>query len=460
MCKEGKPGEAKIPWMQPIVDILVSNPQARTQFFCDFKKNKQLYSSMWEDEDTKRKLRLPNAVRLIKTKILNKSKNMAKAKYDLTISSRGKFPVNVKMWGYTPVFDEKTKEVNWQRLAELRKAVLAWVYDDTVQKIAGQKVYGGGPVPLTNNRRDAVIKLDGKLVPVTFEMRREFLMEVFTSLGYDVTVDTIDSILTSRDVFAVREQLEYLFNPDNQETGILYAANVKTLGSTNVQKLQERFSEERKTFKDLYNQETNSGQVVREHSEKLLDIISKHQEGYRIESRARYQGNTMYSFVSPSFLGDRLETIQYFVESNDKDGLRQYLEEEYLQSPFFVNDAWLAGEHNAKNILNLWLSELYSACDKSPKSPTLLDSVAAIFSYERDLGSEDKKFEDFTSREHGIDMLVHFFADEQQKKGYGGKGSRDIRKKLSAMYPVFILGDAGVSKYIRAPRINSAVWSR
>ena len=57
MCKEGKPGKARIPWMQPIVDILVSNPQARTQFFCDFKKNKQLYSSMWEDEDTKRKLR-------------------------------------------------------------------------------------------------------------------------------------------------------------------------------------------------------------------------------------------------------------------------------------------------------------------------------------------------------------------------------------------------------------------
>ena len=35
LCKKGKPGEAKIPWMQPIVDVLISNPQARTQFFCD-----------------------------------------------------------------------------------------------------------------------------------------------------------------------------------------------------------------------------------------------------------------------------------------------------------------------------------------------------------------------------------------------------------------------------------------
>ena len=98
---------------------------------------------------------------------------------------------------------------------------------------------------------------------------------------------------------------------------------------------------------------------------------------------------------------------------------------------------------------------MVAAC-KDRKTP-LMESVAAIFNYERDLGREDKKFEDFTAKEHGLDMFIHFFADEQQRKGYGGKGTKDIRKKLSAMYPVFILGDAGVSKYIRAPRLSSAV---
>lgn len=450
LCKEGKPGEARIPWMQPIVDILVSNSQARTQFFCDFKKNFQPYSVMWEDMSEGN-----GFIKKIKTKILNRPTNALKGKYDMVMSAKGKFPINVKMWGYTPVFDEDTKEVNWQRLAELRKKVLDWVHEEVDPKLAvfGQ-TYGASNIPLINNGRNATITIEGKTVPLTYEMRREFLMEVFTSLGYDVTVDTIDSILTSRDIYTVREQLEQLFDPKGN-TGILYAANVKTLGKKNIQDLQARHIK----FRSFYNKVTDfetKNTPVKEHSEKLLDIINKHQEGYRVESRARYQGNTMYSFVAPSYLGDRLETIQDFVNNNDKDGLQKYLTEEYLQSPFFVDDEYLATNGQSGRILNMWLSELMAAC-KDTKTP-LLDSVAAIFNYERDLGNEEKKFEDFTSKEHGIDMLVHFFADEQQKKGYGGKGSRDIRKKLSAMYPVFILGDAGVSKYIRAPRISSAVW--
>ena len=457
LCKEGKPGEAKIPWMQPIVDVLVSNPQATTQFFCDFKKNFQPYSVMWEDK------REGNGfIKNIKTRILNRPTNVLKGKYDMVMSPRGKFPLNVKMWGYKPIFDEDTKEIDWQRLAELRKKVLDWTYEEigpVENEQAGdirtqQPKYAVSNAPLINNGRNATIKIDGKIVPLTFDMRREFLMEVFTSLGYDVTVDAIDSILTSRDIYNVREQLEQLFDPKGN-TGILYAAGVKTLGEKNVQNLQAKHMK----FRGLYNKvtDTNSKTTpVKEHSEKLLDIINRHQEGYRVESRARYQGNTMYSFVSPSYLGDRLETIQQFVESNDKPGLQKFLTEEYLQSPFFVDDEYLSTNGQSGRILNMWLSDLMAAC-KDPKT-SLLDSVAAIFNYERDLGREDKKFEDFTSKEHGIDMLIHFFADEQQKKGYGGKGSRDIRKKLSAMYPVFILGDAGVSKYIRAPRISSAVY--
>lgn len=448
LCKKGKPGEAKIPWMQPIVDILVSNPQARTQFFCDFKKNFQPYSVMWEDK------REGNSfIKSIKTKILNRPLNMLKGKYDMVMSTRGKFPMNAKMWGYTPVFDEATKEINWQRLAELRKKVLDWTHEEINPNAAvfGQ-VYGASSVPLINNSRNATITIDGKTVPLTYEMRREFLMEVFTSLGYDVTVDAIDSILQSRDIYTVREQLEQLFNPNKAKTGILYVIGTDTLGPQKVKELQNKHMK----FRSLYNKDTEVGKVVKEHSEKLLDVINKHQEGYRVESRARYQGNTMYSHVAPSYLSDRLETIQNFVDNNDKQGLQEFLTEEYLQSPFFVDDEYLATNGQSGRILNMWLSELMAAC-KDPKT-TLLDSVAAIFNYERDLGNEEKKFEDFTSREHGIDMLVHFFADEQQKKGYGGKGSRDIRKKLSAMYPVFILGDAGVSKYIRAPRITSAVY--
>lgn len=462
MCKKGKPGEAKIPWMQPIVDVLVSSPQARTQFFCDFKRNFQPYSIMFDDKNEGN-----NFIRKIKTRVLNKAKNYLKGKYDMTISSKGKMPINVKMWGYEPVFDEDTKEVNWKRLAELRQKVLQWV---TEEEREGQGVfnqldtYGVSTALLINNSRNATINIDGKPQRLTYEMKREFLMEVFTSLGYDVTVDTIDSILQSRDIYTVREQLEQLFDPTGK-TGLVYrlgneAADFKTISTKNksqadkdaaLKKLQDKHIK----FRSLYQRPSDNGKPIQEHSEKLLDVISKHQEGYRVESRVRYNGNTMYSFVSPSYLGDRLETIQSYVEADNKVGLLQFLRNEYLNSPFFVDDEYLATNGASGRILNMWLADMVAAC-KDKKTP-LMESVVSVFNYERDLGREDKKFEDFTAKEHGLDMFIHFFADEQQRKGYGGKGTKDIRKKLSAMYPVFILGDAGVSKYIRAPRLSSAV---
>lgn len=462
LCKTGKPGEAKIAWMQPIVDILAGSSQARTQFFCDFKHNFQPYSIMWED-----KKEGSGWIKRTKTKVLNRPVNLLKRKYDLTLSKKGTLPTNTKVWGYEPVFDAQTKEVNWQRLAELRQKVILWTEEATKPQtgVFGKlQNYGNTTAPLINNTANATISIDGKAQRLTYDMRRNFLMEVFSSLGYDVTVDTIDSILNSRDIYEVRKQLEQLFDPTRftglllvmggEEPSLFRSLTAEKVGEDTKQANLEKLNRKHITFRSLYRRPYDNGNPVQDHSEKLLDIINRHQEGYRIESRVRYQGNTMYTFVSPSYLGDRLEDIKNYVDANDKTGLQDFLKEEYLQSPFFVDDEYLATNGQSGRILNMWLSETVDAC-KDTKTP-LVESVVSIFDFERDLGREDKKFEDFTTREYGLDMLVHFFADEQQKRGYGGKSSKDIRKKLSAMYPVFILGDAGVSKYIRAPRIATA----
>lgn len=485
-----KPGtdEATIPWLQPLVDLLTGYGlpenekmklfRIRTQLFVDFKKNFQPYSVMYEDKKNS-----TGRLKSIKTKILNQPKNLLKSMYDNTMSSKGRFPVNVKVWGFPTVFEEGAKggKVNWERLAELRQLVLKWTQEKEVKAeeedtskskvFDNLKTYGVSISPLLDTRHDAVIEVDGKMERITYRMKRDFLLEVFTSLGYDVTVDTIDDILHSSDIYKVRDQLEQLFNPDGKLTGLIYV-----LGGTkrkSLKKLTQNITaEERKkaledlnqisSFRRLYNITTgknpdgSSIQPVREHSEKILKIISAHQEGKRLESRARYMGNTMYSFVNPSYLGDRLEEMESYVEKNDHDALLKYLKEEYLSSSFFVDDEYLDTDGKSGKILNTWLSELVEACKN--KRVNLADSVAAIFTYERDLGSTDKKFEDFTFRDHAQDMLIHFFADEQQSKGYGGKGRKDPHKKLTALYPVFILGDAGVSKYIRAPRITSQKW--
>lgn len=482
LCKTDKDGkflrdrdnnvQAKISWMQPLVQLLDMNQKAKTQFYVDLKRNFQPYSIMKEDKDLK------TGLKKIKTIVLNKSKNYLKGKYEVLLSPKGKFSESVKMWEgvYKPVFDEKTKEIDFQRLAELRKLVLAWVHEgkqqdntDSSSIFARTATYGVSTSPLINRDQNAQITINGKKYNITYNMKRDFLIEVFASLGFDVQIDTIDSILHSNDIYRIREQLEQLFDGQTK-SGIHYAMpnNAKTLFNTLIasnksneekEKALKEYSESIKSnkyeeylsFRTLYYREVDGNTPVKEHADKILDIISKHQEGSRVESRVRYNDNTMYSFVSPSYLGDRLELIQSYVEQDNKKGLLAFLESEYLNSPQFVSEEYLANK-NVDGIYNIWLREIVKAC-KSNKP--LMDTVASIFTFERDLGWENKPFENFTTKEHALDMLIHFFADSQLNKGYGGVGKKDLNKRQSAMYPVFILGDAGVSKYIRAPRINS-----
>lgn len=464
LSKNGHPGDAKIAWMQPILNILTSNSQVRTQFFCDFKKGWQPYSMIFEDEKD----------RSIKTRVLNKPKNILQSKYEAILSFlNGSITAADEKLDKYRVRRKKDGTVNWQRLVELRKEVLAWTKEDNsnIGIFADQKNYSGyNAAPLINNSNNAKITINGRTKKLTYDLKRNFLRDVFESLGFDVSMDAIDDILNSRDIYTVREQLEQLFDPEGK-TGFIYAlsgtnkSDFNTLRSANKskedkEKALKALNSRKMKFRSLYKAVKDvegGGKIapVKKHIGKLLEIIGKHQEGYRIESRVRYNGNTMYSFVAPSYLSDRLEALQDYVEKDDKIGLMDMLKEEYLQDPFFVDDEYIATNGEKGKIFNTWLAAIVDACKN--KNTPLMSTVASILSYERNLGRDDKKFEDFTTKEHAIDMFIHFFADEQQGKGYEGKGKKDDRKKLSALYPVFILGDAGVSKYIRAPRYSSPI---
>jgi len=457
LCSDKAHQTAKFAWAQGIVNVLNANPQARTQFFVDFRKNFQPYSEMKEDASYFKKKGLKKFL----TIILNKSKNTLLKKYEVSMTSHGKHPGCLKIWPFECIFDEgkngKPGEVNWERLADLRNKVLEWTDEGTSAPgaFAGLKTYAHSSmlVDFSKNKQKS------------WREKREFLLEVFVSLGFDVEVDTVDAILNSNDLYRVQDELVDLFNPDGKYTGILYMLSgqehtmfkhlCNPKDAEDKAKALEYLNNHRVSYRTIYNRDKGKGTAVKDHTEKLLNIISKYQEGFRVESRARYMDNTMYSHVAPSYLGDRLETIQRYVDTDNKQGLLQFLTEEYLQDPFFVSDDYIESGGERGKIYNTWLAEMVLACNNS-KVP-LRNSVASIFSYERDLGTSDKKFEDFTSKEHAIDMLVHFWADEEQNKYFGAKNSRDPRKRLSALYPIFVLGDAGVSKYIRAPRVTSAV---
>lgn len=485
LCKPGSTKEARIAWMQPIVDLINDNPQARTEFFVDFMKGFQPYSIFFEDLDRKH-----GRIRHWKTAIINKIKNVFKNKYEMYINTGKKLPEKFSVWG-KPIFSENSK-IDWKRLAELRRTVLAWtqeVYYDPMDVDHQNPIVREAPLLKGD---DGIVEINGREIHTTLENKRAFLMETLSSLGVDIEVDAADLILTSTDIFDLRKELEFIFDPHGRSgiSFVLGNPNFESLtkktdaSQENIEKWVNALNSDKnkkKTWKALYNWTKYDNTPVKEHMVKMMAIVAKHQDGIKMENRARYMENTMYSSVNPCFLSDRLGTIERFVQENDKQGLKRFLQESYLNDPYFADVEYIVaqnakdettgkttdGNDSNKLIRNMWIRELMEACDDL--EVPLYDSVAAIFNFERDLGSKEKKFEDFGMSEHALDMFIHYYMDELQYKSFGGKEYLDWtrqhkgtqaenpHKRVSALYPMFIMGDANVSKYIRAPRIAHTI---
>lgn len=386
-------GQAKSVWMIPILDALTKNPQLRTQFFRDFKKNFQPYSILIEDKEASKK-----GLRKYKTKVLNRVEDLLGGAFMSRIIL-GK-PLNEK----TSVFDTKGN-VNVSNLKNTLSQINEWLAQSKEDIFKRNKFYSRGGSSLE---------------------RREFLRTSLESLGVEVDVDTLDEIMNhSKDLRKLTNALQELAQYGVSEN-----------------QLKRLEAGEKISYKSLVRakgQNSRKEGVVEEKIRKIHEMITKNREGLRLESRVRHKdskGNniTLFSQVNPSFMGDKFDKIQSYVKANDKAGLRSFLTNEYLDSPFF--------SYKGK-VLNKWLEELLKCCD-TPVNVSLEDTFAAQFDYLRFLGTSDMSFENFTSKQHMIDMLTEFRSDKELSN-----------KADTALYPVFILGDSGVSKYIRAKRYSN-----
>lgn len=386
-------GQAKSVWMIPILDALTKNPQLRTQFFRDFKKNFQPYSILIEDKEASKK-----GLRKYKTKLLNRVEDLLGGSFMSRIIL-GK-PLNEK----TSVFDTKGN-VNVSNLKNTLSQINEWLAQSKENIFKQSKFYSRGG---------------------SFIERREFLRTSLESLGVEVDADTLDEIMNhSKDLRKVTNALKELAQ---------YGVSGNQLKTLEAGK--------KISYKSLVRakgQNSRKEGIFEEKIRKIHEMITKNREGLRLESRVRHKdskGNniTLFSQVNPSFMGDKFDKIQSYVKANDKAGLRSFITNEYLDSPFFY--------YNGK-VLNKWLEELLECCD-TPTNVSLEDTFAAQFDYLRFLGTSDMSFENFTSKQHMIDMLTEFRSDKELSN-----------KADTALYPVFILGDSGVSKYIRAKRYNN-----
>lgn len=381
-------------WLQPVIEELENNDQLRTQFYVDFKKNFQPYSILLEE--------VKNGLRTFKTLILNRVNNSLSGQY-LTSITLGK-QVNPN----TSVFN-KDGSINWKNLQSLRELVKEYFPSKSVS--IAPKFY--------NNKE------------TSWQEKKRVLIKITEALGIDIDGGTLDKIMSSgRDLHKFTDAISELV-----EFGTDKILNKKELESLD----KGEYSLSNRSFKDFIRfspaGSTAKQGVIREKIDKMLSIVTKNREGLRLESRVRHKdknGNnvTLFSNVIPSYLGDKMDRIASFVSNNDRQGLRRMIENEFLDSSFFM-------DKDNGTIFNRWLRDLYeSGLDEK--------DFAANFGFKRFLGTSDNSFENFTSKQHTIDMMAEYFSERQLSAN-----------SQYAYYPVFVLGDSGVSKFIKAKRYSA-----
>lgn len=381
-------------WLQPVIEELENNDQLRTQFYVDFKKNFQPYSILLEE--------VKNGLRTFKTLILNRVNNSLSGQY-LTSITLGK-QVNPN----TSVFN-KDGSINWKNLQSLRELVKEYFPSKSVS--ITPKFY--------NNKE------------TSWQEKKRVLIKITEALGIDIDGGTLDKIMSSgRDLHKFTDAISELV-----EFGTDKILNKKELESLD----KGEYSLSNRSFKDFIRfspaGSTAKQGVIKEKIDKMLSIVTKNREGLRLESRVRHKdknGNnvTLFSNVIPSYLGDKMDRIASFVSNNDRQGLRRMIENEFLDSSFFM-------DKDNGTIFNRWLRDLYeSGLDEK--------DFAANFGFKRFLGTSDNSFENFTSKQHAIDMMAEYFSERQKSPN-----------SQYAYYPVFILGDSGVSKFIKAKRYSA-----
>lgn len=391
-------------WLNPVIEGLEDDNLLKTQFYVDFKKAFQPYSILLEE--------FSNGLRTFKTKLLNRVQNLLSGKY-MTRVILGK-PVNSR----NSIYDSNGN-VNWENLQKLRNLVHEYLDNK-------QEVFAG-----VQSSKPAKFYIAKGPERVSRAEQKRVLVQMTEALGIDIDSATLDRIMSNpRDLRNLTNNIRDAITQGFER--VLNKATLDAMDSGNYSSISSQ--KYKNVLKANYAASTAKQGAVREKIDKILTVVSKNREGLRLESRVRYKdrkgkGVTLFSYVLPSYLSDLMDSVEGYVKARDTQGLRKMLEEKYLNSSYFRDNGV---------ILNKWLEELYNS-DLSKD-----DSFAANFSWNRFLGDTNDNFENFTSKKHAIAMLSDFFSDRQQSPN-----------SKYAHYPVFILGDSGVSKSIRARRYSA-----
>lgn len=395
-------------WLTPIVEELKNNNKLRTQFYVDFHKGFQLYSQLGVN-----KKKTKNGIIHWTTTILNREpRNLIQ-----------QFLTRVKLGNIidsSSIFDTEGN-INWSNLKSFKDKINEYlVVDKSSNQFAESKFW----------------ERDSKGKPImSWNERRQIIQELLTAVGIPTDKEIMDGIMNPKNTKNLRAIIR-LFEQISTY-GIDYIS-LNKLDAYAEKNKNQSFNK----FINITNPKTDYN--IKSSIEKILKIIDKQGKGLRYERRARYTDSkgktTSYdSYVNPSYMSDVFGAISNFVKNNDRLGLQKYIENRFLKSSYFYDSNLQRGSAiNPDGILNQWLKELYTSTIDE-------DGFAANFTFERFLGDDtDNPFENFTSKQHLISVMEMYFSDKQINPA-----------SKYAHYPVFILGDSGVAKFIKARRYSS-----
>ena len=395
-------------WLTPIVEELKNNNRLRTQFYVDFHKGFQLYSQLGTN-----KKKTKNGIIHWITTILNKEpRNLLQ-----------QFMTRVKLGNLlsdTSIFNTEGN-VDWSNLKIFKDKINEYlVVDKSSNQFAKSKFWE--------------IDSNGKPI-MSWNERRQLIQELLTAVGIPTDKKIMDGIMNYKNTKNLRKIIKLLEQISTY--GIDYIS-LNKLDAYAEKNKNQSFNK----FINITNPKTDYN--IKSSIEKILKIINSQGNGLKYERRARYTDSkgktTSYdSYVNPSYMSDVFGAILNFVKNNDKLGLQKYIENRFLKSSYFYDKSLQKGNTiNPDGILNQWLKELYTSTMEE-------DGFAANFTFERLLGDDnDNSFENFTSKQHLISIMEMYFSDKQINPA-----------SKYAHYPVFILGDSGVAKFIKARRYSS-----
>lgn len=372
----------------------------KTQFFLDFSRGFQLYGQINEKFEKGRKV--------YKSSILNKVKGDNEYQ-EFSTRVYLKNPLN------SDAIYDTSRNVNWKNLNSLLKLV-DFYFDFNI-----------------DSETNSILQASNKNGTARFtklpkSQQISVLSKIFNHLDVKIHADSIETMLSnSRDRGELFKAIKDIINQ-----GIKKAYTESTLTNLENETKKEDFYN---LLKYKSNNSTGKDGVLEEKLKKINNLGSKYGSSKNLESRVSSKdkkGNTisLMSDVVPSFMTDFFGEIQKFAEEGSPEKLAYFLKNRFLKSSFFYNNS---------KYLNKWLGDLASS------SLGKFNNFAKHFTFMRLLSMNDDIFENFTTKKDLTAIVVQYLFADNLKDEHGNKMAR---------YPMFILGDSNISKYITAPRYN------